>query len=110
MLRRPKERYDRLTDPFEGRIAFDQPLVGSYLDLVSRCDRLGGLLRTLQGRSPDRSHVSVRQAIGCRFGLSFPSLAQVVAGQSSVYDALWILDFPVPDEVDGRGHGRKANL
>ena len=110
MLRGPKERNDRLTDPFEGRVTFDQPLVGSYLDIVSRCDRLGRLLRALQGRRPDRSDVSIRQTIGGSFGLSSPSLGQVVAGQSSVYDALWILDFPVSDEVDGRGHARKANL
>lgn len=73
-------------------------------------DRGRGLLRTLQWRRPDRSDVPFRQPLRRGLGLSLPSLGQVVPGQTSVDDAFRVLDFTVPDEMDGRGHRRKANL
>ena len=98
--------HDPGPDPAE--LPFGEPVVAHHDDVVVLRNRLCGLHGPLQGRVDDRADVAVRQVPPGRPRLSPAGLAQAVAVEVCVDHVIGVVDFAMPDEMDGARHTPQA--
>jgi len=107
----PTDRVDELGAPgvdaeaFESVPRLDETVIEGDIDAGGFGDWAGGFLCTLQGGGPEERNVVVGERFSGSSSHGLAAGGEVVIGDTTIKDAVRVVDFAVTDEMDnGVGH------